>query len=260
MSEDYVGLLFRLGKVAVFVTGTHYTTLHLQSAGKEGSAAMAVAFGTISASLSLTNITYGKLIELATRVISFRQLCKDTSKAVEKTQKAIELLTKLQNDGHSASIGSFVIERVNDNMMEINTELEKLVQKSMILIFLNANTLLCKIDKTLAKIEDFHKHLENLEMYSKYNETTVDTVLDLTQGLAREDVQHEMNGRLMELQQTMVEIASSARCDIRLQPGTIHTCDFQYRISQAKQLLCAKNSCSRYPYYMIEVALASEFY
>lgn len=90
----------------------------------------AATFGTVTAALSLADMTLGKLTELANLVRAYKQLHKNMNTAVENTQKVIATLTNLQNDGRAAaSIGSHNIERESRSLLEINMKLGKVVER-----------------------------------------------------------------------------------------------------------------------------------
>lgn len=77
--------------------------------------------------------------------------------------------------------------------------------------------------KILANVQHRHGRSEACEMITKSAEITAGAVTDATQGLAREDVQHEVYSML-------VELTSSPRPDIGLR---LREKDFPFKISSA---------------------------
>lgn len=63
-------------------------------------------------------------------------------------------------------------------------------------------------------------------MIATSNETTFDTVKDLTRGLAQLDVQQEVNARLQKVHGIMLKIAARPRQDMHLNSDTLHAIDF----------------------------------
>lgn len=81
-------------------------------------------------------------------------------------------------------------------------------------IFFRANRILANIGGVLAA-----------------NENTVDTVVDLTQGLARIDIQQEMSTRLHEAHRIMLELGTSPRTDVSIKSSMFRARYFTFRIS-----------------------------
>lgn len=149
-----------------------------------------MVFGSIAASIGLLNISLGKLTELVTHVKCYKQLRKDT-------RKAIELLTELQDGDRAPVLNSDTLESMILEVLEINSKLNKLMKKCQarwytlktLTIFITATFLMGKLGKILGNVENLRGRLETCEMITKSTEVMVRDVANLKQELARGAVQ-----------------------------------------------------------------------